>query len=348
MKQKSKNIRKTQKLRNPRKTRKPRKQYKTSKRYKNYRGGMDEPLPPPTKLIRVEDIDYSFNIVIKNSEGVETNVRIDGKYSGPWKYDKPYQKGTLVVFNSNNEYKSKYEGNWIDGVPNGNGVTIFATGNRYEGEYKDGIENGKGIKTYANGNHYEGDFKNGTLNGNGILNLNGGDTYTGQFRDGIISGNGVLQTIDGNKYEGGFRNNQKYGYGVLTYANGDVYQGEWRDNLRYGIGTLTTETRQYTGVWQNGKPSGDGQMKFFKTGVIINGVFTYINSRDSDELLKIKGTALYPDGSTYTGTFIDYEKSDDYGRANPPENSLASNDSYHVRFGFEDSKPDSITSTPFL
>ena len=345
MKKNTKIIKKTKNFRKTRKTRKPRKKIKSSKSYKIYRGGMDA--PPPAKLMRVEDVDYSFNVVLRNSNGIERYEKITGKYSGPWKYGKPYQKGTFVIYNRNNQFITTYEGNWIDGVPNGKGITTFANGDRYEGDYEAGIQNGKGIKTFSNGNRYEGDFKNGTLNGNGILDLNDGSKYTGQFKDGTINGNGIFHNSNGSKYEGEFLNNKKNGYGVLTSENGEVYAGQWKDNLRYGIGTFTTATRKYTGVWHEGEPSGDGQMIFFKTDVTIKGVFRYIRSSDGTVTLKIEGTAFYPDGSTYTGTFIDYEKIE--GHANPSSGLLASNDSYNIRFGFENYyEPMSVTDAPFL
>ena len=36
-------------------------------------------------------------------------------------------------------------------------------GNKYEGQFKDGLKNGQGVFTFANGNKYEGEYKDDTL-----------------------------------------------------------------------------------------------------------------------------------------------------------------------------------------
>ena len=78
---------------------------------------------------------------------------------------------------------SKYSGNFIGGIPNGegklitlesefsgnfeNGAKKFGTLNdgngKYHGEFKDNMKNGKGIYTAKNGRRISGEFQNNKL-----------------------------------------------------------------------------------------------------------------------------------------------------------------------------------------
>ena len=50
----------------------------------------------------------------------------------------------------------RYEGEWKDGVPNGNGKMTYASGGIYIGNWLSGNKHGEGKMTYANGDCYEG------------------------------------------------------------------------------------------------------------------------------------------------------------------------------------------------
>ena len=47
--------------------------------------------------------------------------------------------------------KILYEGDFVNGLFEGNGKYIWEDGEYYIGEYKNGLRNGKGIEYYANG-----------------------------------------------------------------------------------------------------------------------------------------------------------------------------------------------------
>ena len=64
----------------------------------------------------------------------------------------------------------KYDGDWIDDLPEGKGKYIDADGNYYIGEFKKGLKQGKGVEYDRNNKlRYEGDFINGKYEGNGKL-----------------------------------------------------------------------------------------------------------------------------------------------------------------------------------
>lgn len=342
MRIKNKTINKSSKTRRLRKTRKTRKYNKKYSHNKSYKGGLDE----PNKLQRVQDIPYSYFIVTeqtnKSNQVIKIKTKVVGTYTGPWKFNMPYSTGKFTL-----DTGAIYEGQWLNGVPNGKGVYNFIrSGNKYIGDFLDGHLDGNGTFFFNNGDKYEGQFKNGGINGYGTLNYANGDLYVGQFKNGLLNGNGVFTFASGDKYNGEFRNSRRNGYGVLEYANGHIYEGQWLNGMKDGIGTLTTTKQKYTGMWKNNAPNGDGQMTFNKTGVILKGVFKTIEY-NHQPILSVEGTAYYPDDSTFTGNFINYEQH--RGRANPEgEDNLANSEKYNIQNGFIYGDPESITDTEFL
>ena len=55
----------------------------------------------------------------------------------------------------------KFEGEIVDGVPNGEGTENFPNGQKYFGEFKDGLPNGQGMETFPDGKKYFGEWKDG-------------------------------------------------------------------------------------------------------------------------------------------------------------------------------------------
>ena len=84
-----------------------------------------------------------------------------------------------------------YEGNWKNGLKNGNG-TMKKKGSIYEGNWKDGFIDGKGKLKWKSGNIYKGDFKKGKMDGNGyMIWYNENKKYSGEWKDNVQNGFGV-------------------------------------------------------------------------------------------------------------------------------------------------------------
>ena len=85
-------------------------------------------------------------------------------YIGQFKNSLKHGNGTMYDSNGN----IKYEGDWINDKPEGNGKEFFEDGEYYIGQYKNGLRHGKGIEYYSNGNiKYEGEYINDKFEGNG-------------------------------------------------------------------------------------------------------------------------------------------------------------------------------------
>jgi hypothetical protein len=99
-------------------------------------------------------------------------------------------------------------------------------GGRYDGEYRNGMMNGQGVYTFASGNRYEGEWQDGKRTGRGIFTWTNGNRFEGGWLDGKRSGWAVY-TFDGKRYEGEYRNDRPNGPGTYTSADGAIYAGTW-------------------------------------------------------------------------------------------------------------------------
>lgn len=99
---------------------------------------------------------------------------------------------------------------------------------RYEGEEVDGVPNGMGVEMYANGvKAYAGQFKNGLYDGFGELRdqTTGSLIYSGEFIEGLQCGWGESYNENGVKlYSGLFENGMATGEGTCFDENGHEVQ----------------------------------------------------------------------------------------------------------------------------
>ena len=62
----------------------------------------------------------------------------------------------------------RYEGEYVRGVKEGNGIFIYPDGSKYEGQWKAGNRCGQGKYLYANGDWYKGNWKDNLKDGKGV------------------------------------------------------------------------------------------------------------------------------------------------------------------------------------
>jgi hypothetical protein len=152
---------------------------------------------------------------------------------------------------------SRYEGEFLNGQPDGIGTWFFPNEDRYVGGFKNGLQEGKGTITYANGTIEQGTWHEGEL-------LSKQTVAAPKLQYGCISGNcidgqGVYRyKIAQSKYEGTFKNEMPDGMGKCTFGSGDYYEGEWKEGVFHGTGTLyKTDGEQINGNWNLGEYMGN-------------------------------------------------------------------------------------------
>lgn len=67
----------------------------------------------------------------------------------------------------NYEGGDNYEGNFVNGLPDGTGVYVYANGDRYEGNFRKGVPNGRGTFIFKDDARYTGVFQDGTMRSGG-------------------------------------------------------------------------------------------------------------------------------------------------------------------------------------
>ena len=185
-----------------------------------------------------------------------------------------------------------YIGQFLDGVPNGEGSMSFTDGSDYKGGWIGLQKNGQG--TYRSKNAPGGRLTHIGLN----RNIYQGQWTMNDMGTGTI-GNGTITYVNGNIYRGDWNELlQKNGQGRMTYVNGDVYEGQWMDDERSGQGIYRNSEMAdiYEGQWLNNVFSGHGIYRY-QDGVVYEGSFR-------DNKFNGEGTMTYPDNEV--GTKIDY------------------------------------------
>ena len=117
----------------------------------------------------------------------------------------------------------------------GRGIFVYPDDNEFEGEFVNGFPDGKGVMRFSNNDRYEGDWHNGEMEGYGIYK------FYDEKKDKYIV-----------KYEGNFHKSTFEGEGKITYANRSVYYGFWTAGQRNGMGQLLlNDGTLLSGIWQS-------------------------------------------------------------------------------------------------
>lgn len=95
---------------------------------------------------------------------------------------------------------STYTGTLKDGRPHGQGRLQFRSGELFEGSFVAGLLEGQGLHIDVPGNRYEGDFRSGRPHGEGRLAETNGEIYVGSFANGLKHGKGESRLAGGASY----------------------------------------------------------------------------------------------------------------------------------------------------
>eukprot|EP00347_Sterkiella_histriomuscorum_P003422 403364353 len=99
------------------------------------------------------------------------------------------------------------------------GVNTKGDNYYYDGDYVDGIPNGYGV-IMSHGSMYCGEYKNGIIHGLGTYYYNDGDSYKGQWMNNMQHGEGVFKYTNGSILKGTWKDGDKHGEFNRTYASG--------------------------------------------------------------------------------------------------------------------------------
>nr|WP_247886530.1 SH3 domain-containing protein [Azospirillum brasilense] len=121
-----------------------------------------------------------------------------------------------------------YEGEWKDDQMSGYGVLGFPSGDRFEGTFVNAVPNGPGVYRFANGDSYAGEVRQGRVDGHGELAFTNGERFNGVVVDRLPAGPGELSMRGGTRHVGQFRGGIQDGPGAAIDAAGAMQPGIWR------------------------------------------------------------------------------------------------------------------------
>ena len=200
-------------------------------------------------IYRTPQLYFEGTFVDNIPMGVGNLAQSDGSYySGFWLDGKREGNGDMIFSNGDS-----YSGEWTNNEFDGFGVYEYAASKAvYQGEWADGLQNGNGFYKCPQFS-YNGQWDKGWMDGDGVLTFSNGDRYEGTVHENIIDGIGSYNFANGNWYEGEFVNGKMNGLGVFQFKKGDRFEGEFYDGKIYGDGTMylvgDKGTVTITGFW---------------------------------------------------------------------------------------------------
>jgi len=221
-----------------------------------------------------------------------SNLHGKGEYvSKAFKYEGEFSEGLkqgqgVYVWDNGD----RYDGRFSNDRPDGLGKYHFANGDSYEGEVKAGVIIGRGTYTAKNGDVFEGSFAGGKPHGVGVYRFASGDRYEGEMSQGRLQGKGRYFAKSGDRIEAPFVDGKAQGIGTYSFSNGDRYEGEIIGGALSGQGVyLYKSGLKYEGEVRQGVPQGKGTF-WFQDGSRFEGTF-------ENGLARAKGEIIRPDGS---------------------------------------------------
>ncbi|XP_019739911.1 ankyrin repeat and MYND domain-containing protein 1-like isoform X2 [Hippocampus comes] len=109
----------------------------------------------------------------------------------------------------------------------GFGVQEFLDGSKYEGEFVDGLKQGQGRYTWSSGEFYEGSFYKDYRHGDGMYSWPNGNKFVGKFYLNWREGYGKHIFPDGAIFMGLYHADQRFGPGVMSEPTGRQDVGLW-------------------------------------------------------------------------------------------------------------------------
>lgn len=194
----------------------------------------------------------------------------------------------ITVALPSGSFEGVYEGDRVDGLPEGYGVfeSINANGEKwtYEGEWKAGVFEGDGIRSWDTGHSEQGRFVSGAIV-EGTISYESGRVYVGQISDRQPHGEGAMYDADGNLiFEGAFQQGQpvlednppeislseyeqiKNGMSYASVANIIGSPGELLSEVDLGLGADLV-TKMYS--WDGSGDIGANATVMFQGGQVI-------------------------------------------------------------------------------
>ncbi|WP_189402776.1 C13 family peptidase [Arenicella chitinivorans] len=167
-----------------------------------------------------------------------------------------------------------YNGDFVMGSFEGEGVYTKTDGESYTGGFKANLYHGQGSVSYENGSSYSGEFQGGNYHGDGEFKQ-GDMFYRGTFVDGVLTGQAELSMYDGSIYKGEVEAWQPQGKGSLTSEDGNRLEGMFESGMMVGEGRwFGSDGSTYVGEFDYNQFDGNGTYTA-ANGDVYQGEFSF-------------------------------------------------------------------------
>jgi uncharacterized caspase-like protein len=263
-------------------------------------------LPPPAETLAgkeispgVRELTFADGSMYRGAVR-GSNIHGRGEYvSKAFKYEGEFNDGLKQgqgIYTWDNG--DRYEGGFAQDRPDGRGKYQFANGDAYDGEVKAGVIVGRGSYTTKAGDVFDGSFAAGKPHGIGVYRFASGERYEGELSQGVIHGRGRYLTQGGDRIEAPFVQGKAQGIGAYHFANGDRYEGEIIAGVLSGQGTYFYRSGlKFEGEMRAGQPEGHGVF-WFLDGSRFEGRF-------ENGLARARGEIVRPDGVRAPAEIVD-------------------------------------------
>ena len=224
----------------------------------------------PGLMVFVNGDRWEGNFNEGQATGEFTVTRDDAatRYVGSLKNGYLHGRGKLTTA----EYV--YNGDFVLGNFEGQGVYTQNSGDSYTGGFKANLYHGDGSISYANGSSYTGEFQAGNYHGDGEFKQ-GEMFYRGTFVDGVLTGQGAVSMYDGSVYTGEVEAWQPHGEGVLVTEDKNRLEGRFETGLLVGEGRwFGADGSTYVGEFDYNQFDGTG-IYTAANGDVYEGEFSF-------------------------------------------------------------------------
>jgi hypothetical protein len=181
-------------------------------------------------------------------------------YEGGWVNDQKHGQGRYYCHTAVNAHS--YVGGFQNGLFHGRGVFTLKSGSKYDGEWVQGKREGQGVEYWTVGVRtdctYVGQYVDNKMHGHGVYSYgmhaykNPGAVYEGPFVLSNMEGEGVLRFANGDVFTGTFQRSRRQGVGEIKYANGAHFKGCFKSDKLSGRGVMTDRRGKQTHqVWED-------------------------------------------------------------------------------------------------
>ena len=229
-------------------------------------------------IVYVHIGDYKDGLF--SGQGIE--LTSDSIYKGQWKEGRYNGQGQIWKKIDDESYQGAFLNGYYHGFGTWQNRDKKGRQNIYHGDLVFDKAHGQGMVIWANGEKYNGSWEKDHFHGQGTYTLSTGERKSGNFDGGLLDDpNAKLEYEDGSIYIGGYVRDTLHGRGVHTDVDGSSTVENWTNGYMNGDQIFKNKEGTFYESYKYDIPHGnfkdiynDGETKTYRmeNGVIVGSV----------------------------------------------------------------------------